>query len=292
MHESRYLLLENEPLDQADSLLQQSRWQEAKYLADVVTVHPGLGDAARAGSIKLAANSALESLPINSQDFLKGAMSGEADNGSALLGALALDLFVIGDVRDLLVQGFKELSNQDGDKIILALSATGLSLALLPEFHWAPAIMKGLKRSDSFSQPFTKSLTKLARNSLKTGDFKPLAGVVSNFARASSTLGLAPIKGAMKAVHSPDDLKKLAGAASISPQDTYAIAQLSGQRGIKILNKSGDNVSKVIQKLKRSGRLLKIAKKSFGALPFAFILSMLVLSLITLIVLRPGKSRW
>lgn len=291
-HQARnFLILEANPLDLADTLLAQKRWREARYLADFVATRPELGELARAQSITLAAETALDFLPIQIQAFLQGVISGEANNTASLLGAVTLDLFVIGDVRDILVQGYKEFSEQNGDKIILALSATGLSLSLLPAFHWAPAIVKGMKRTDAFSESMIRTLNRLAHKAIKTGEFEPLAKVVTNFGRVIERLGLGPAKGAMQAIHSEADLAKLARAASFDANQSYAISTLGGQHGIQMLNYSGKNVSSIAQKIKYSSRLAKVAKKSFGVLPSGFVLMVLLLSMLSLIRYRPLRRQ-
>ncbi len=264
---STQLVIETQPLTLADNLLAEKRWQEARLLSAHIIDTPELGDTERAKSIELAAISALDSLPIQTQAFLKGAISGEPDNGSGFLGALTLDLFVIGDVRDLVVQGWKEIKYDDGDKVILALSAAGLSMTLLPELHWAPSIMKGLKRTGSLSKPFTRVLTRLSKDALKTRNFRPLGKVLSDFGSATRHLGIGPIKGAMKAVNTEKDLSKLANAAAKSPRKTYALAHLTGNAGVKQVSKNGGNLLQVTKKIKILSRVGKISKKSLGVLP-------------------------
>lgn len=278
--ETNYLMLEDAPLNKADTLIAQAKWQEAKLLAQFLQLRPDLDDTKRAQSIEIAADAALDSLPISSQAFINGLISGEADNTSSLLGALTLDLFVLGDIRDLVVQGYKEITDQDGDKIILALSATGLTLSLVPQLHWAPSVMKSLKRSSSFSPAFIKTLKRISAQSIKSGNYKPLAKVVTNFAQTTKYLGFAPTKGIIKAVRSPQDLKRLAGASKLYPKRTYGLTALVGQRGLKLLSKSGGNIAAISQKIKRVSRLAKTSKKTFGVLPKNIILFALIVSLL------------
>lgn len=285
-----FLVLETSAIEKADSLLAQKRWQEAKYLASYLSTRPDLANTAHAHSIELAADTALDYLPLQTQSFLEGMISGEANNTASLLGAVSLDLFVVGDVRDIIVQGYKELTEQNGDKIILALSATGLSLSLLPEFHWVPSIMKGMKRSGALSKPFLETLGKAANTALESGNFKPLGKLVSHFGRVVEKLGIGPGRGAMRAVHSEADLAKLARAASLNPKQSYAISTLTGQRGLKMLDFSGKNVASIAQKIKHTSRLAKIAKKSFGALPTQLIVVLLLLSSAFMFIFRPFRA--
>ncbi len=279
------ILIETEPLDQADNLLAQERWEEAKSLSSFIARRSDLGDTQHANRIELDADEALSSLTISGRSFLDGLISGEVNNSSSLVGALALDLFVLGDVRDLVVQGYKVLTDQPSDKIIIALSATGLGLSLLPQLHWAPAVLKSLKRSGALSKSFLKSLARVSNTALKTGDYKPLTSLVTHFAKVTEKLGLARTRGAMKAVKSEADLARLAGAAVIDPKKAYAVSVLAGNRGIKQLNKNGSNILKTAAKIKRMSRAAKFLKKSLGAIPKSILQGAWGLSLLALLSL-------
>ncbi len=288
---NQFLLLEHDPISEAETLLAEKRWREARYLAEFIRQNPQLGDPVRAQSILLTAETALDYLPLQLKAFLDGAISGEVHNSASLLGAVSLDLFVIGDVRDILVQGYKQLSEQNGDKVILALSASGLSLALLPQFHWAPSVLKGMKRTNALSKPFSKLIKANARLALRTGDFRPLAKLITHFGRMIEKLGIGPSKGAMQAVHTEADLIKLSRAAALEPQQSYAIAALAGNRGVKRLAYSGKNVGQIAAKFKYTSRLAKVAKKSLGGIPITIVLVMLLLSLVSLLYYRPFLRR-
>ncbi len=197
-------------------------------------------------------------------------------------------------MRDLAVQGYREIVYDDGDIIILALSATGLGLALLPGLHWAPSLLKTLRRGGALSERFSRILYKHAQTALQTGDFKPLGRVVEDFAEATQALGPGPVSGAMRVVETESDLARLSAAARFNPKQAYAVSTLAGQRGLKQVNRNGRNIEAVAHKLKRSSRLAKAAKKSLGALPGYFLLAALLAGIWGLVMsLRrsPGRAR-
>lgn len=273
------LMLDTAPLDTADKMLAGHRWQEARLLAELVIERPDLGDPQRADRIAAAADTAMNSTSIQVQDFLQGALSGTASNGASLLGALSLDLFLIGDLRDLAVQGYREIIWDDGDTVILALSATGLTLGLVPQLHWAPSLLKALKRSGALTPRFSRVLYRHAQTALRTGNFTPLARLVENFATATRALGPGPMRGAMHAVQTEADLARLGSAAATSPRHAYAVASLGGQRGLRQASRSGDNIEVIAGKLKLSSRLGKAARKSLGVVPGYALLFALLLGL-------------
>jgi hypothetical protein len=70
-------------------------------------------------------------LPEKAKSFLwDGVIKGEVYDSISGLGAIASDLCVFGDVRDLSIQGWKYLVNDPSfDKLIMILSATGIGLS-------------------------------------------------------------------------------------------------------------------------------------------------------------------
>jgi len=259
------------PLEEAAALAARGRWAEAGMLAELVAEHPNLGDRAAAAALARSADLALNSFQGRMRRFAHGAASGEPTDGASLLGSLSLDLFVVGDIRDLAVQGWKEVRYGEGDTVILALSGVGLATTLAPQLDWAPALLKALKRSGALTRGFLRSLRKASRAAVRRGDFTALAGITADTGRAARHLGPGPLRGAMRAVDSAGDLARVARGSQADARGTYAIARLFGNRGVKRISSDGRNVGRLVTTMKSGSRLGKIAKKSLGGLPTSWV---------------------
>jgi hypothetical protein len=73
----------------------------------------------------VARESSLEGL---AERFATGLVTGNAEDGAGLTGAIAGDLFVFGDVRDVVREGKHAVMGEDGDRVILGLAAAGLAV--------------------------------------------------------------------------------------------------------------------------------------------------------------------
>jgi hypothetical protein len=60
--------------------------------------------------------------------FASGLVTGQADDFASLSGTVAGDLFVFGDVRDLLREGKHLVMGEDTDRLLLSLAAAGLAV--------------------------------------------------------------------------------------------------------------------------------------------------------------------
>lgn len=285
-------ILPVDPIDDANELAAEERWAEVKMLADFVRDHPRLGDERAAEDLSRRADMELYSFWGKMRSFARGAATGEPTDGASMLGSLSLDLFVIGDIRDLAVQGWKEMRYGEGDTVILALSAVGLTTTLAPQFDWAPALLKAFKRTGALTRGFLRSLKNASRTALKTGRFDAVGNIVTDVGRSARRLGPGPLRGAMRSVDSAEDLSKIARASEVDAKGTYAIARLFGKGGVKRISKDGKNVGALITTMKAGSRLGKIAKKSVGTLPSSWLIALLGIStLIAAALLWPRRRR-
>jgi hypothetical protein len=291
-HRDGTLLLTVEPLQQARDLGRAGRWAEAKTLAEFVASHPHLGDPAEAARIARRADFHLRSFWGQADSFLRGAASGEPTDTASMLGSLSLDLFVVGDIRDLAVQGWREIRHGDGDTVILALSAVGLATSLAPNLDWAPAMLKAFRRVGALSGRFARQLGRLSRRSLHTLDFAPLSAVVTEVGKAARRLGPGPLRGAMASVETPADLTRISRAAAVNPQATYAVSNLLGSKGVRRISRDGRNIGVVAGSMKIGSRLAKLATKLSTLLPTLWLVVALITgSLLFLWLLWPRQRR-
>ncbi len=286
------LVLTVDPMEKAEQLAQQRRWAETKWLADFTQDHPALGDAQHASRLSREAESHLSGVRERAARVVSGAVTGEPEDLFGLMGSLSLDLFVIGDIRDIAVQGWKQMHYGTGDEIVLALSATGLATTLMPHIDWAPALLKTLKRVGALNARLIRTLKLTSRQALRTGDFRTLSAMVKDVGDVALRLGPGPLRGAMPAVETAADLSKLADAAKVNSRDTYVMTSLFGTRGIRRLDAGGRNITGLVGSIKMGSRAAKIAKKITGAVSAAWLLLLLSVSMLALWwSLRPRRVR-
>ncbi len=276
------LVLTVDPMERAEQLAQRRRWAETKWLADFTLDHPALGDMEHARRLSLEAESHLSDVRERTARFLSGAVTGEPADLFSLMGSLSLDLFVIGDIRDIAVQGWKQMHYGTGDEIVLALSATGLATTLMPHMDWAPALLKALKRVGALNARLIRTLKVTSRQALRTGDFRKLSVIVKDVGDVAWRLGPGPLRGAMPAVETAADLSKLADAAKVNAPGTYVLTSLFGTRGIRRLHAGGSNITGLVGSIKMASRAVKIAKKITGTVSPAWLLLLLSASMLTL----------
>lgn len=285
------LILTKDPIQNTQSLAAEGRWAEVKMITDFLADRPDLADPQQITGLAGQAETELNSFWKHTLRFTDGAVTGEPTDLTSMLGSLSLDLFLIGDIRDLAIQGWKQVNYGSGDTLIITLSAIGLSTTLVPHLDWVPALMKTLKRTGALTKSFTKSLTRASREALKSRKYGKLSAIASDMGKAAKHLGPGPLRGAMSAVDSADDLTKVAKAAKLDAKGTYALTQLVGKSGVKRINKDGKNIGVLVTSLKVGSRATKTISKFFKVLPTTWLLLVLSAAIVVLVATLLPRRR-
>jgi hypothetical protein len=116
--------------------------------------------------------------------FIEGFVTGESMDSAGLAGSVASDLTVVGDVRDISVEGGKMLAGEDYSSLILGLSvvgltATGATVATggggLPA-RIGVSLLKVARKAGMLTANFARHLGRLVEEAV---DFERLRGTLS-----------------------------------------------------------------------------------------------------------------
>lgn len=152
----------------------------------------------------------------------RGALTGQGDSTEALAGAVAADLLVIGDVRDLLIQGAKALRGEDSDEVIVVLSTLGLATTIAPGADVGVALMKFARRAGALSEAFAKTLLRLGQRAFETGKTDELLAVAGDVSRLSERARPAAALRILRPIDDPQMLNRVANLAE-RPGGTLAL---------------------------------------------------------------------
>lgn len=136
----------------------------------------------------------------------QGALTGRGDDAASLTGAVVADLFVFGDMRDLVIQSGHWLKGETTDEMIVALSAGGILLTVSPTVDLGSALLKFARRMGAISDAFAHALAQTARRALKERKVDELAGITRDVADLSKRARPA---GAVAILRHVDDPKLL-----------------------------------------------------------------------------------
>jgi hypothetical protein len=131
------------------------------------------------------------SLTRSAGQLLGGAVTGEADSPVAFAGALAADLTVIGDVRDLVQQG---LRYPDQDNLTVALAAAGVAMSAALAASGGTTVagkvglsaLKAAKRMGRLSLALERQLVRLTADAIDTRALRQLGSKLGGWHLAAA----------------------------------------------------------------------------------------------------------
>jgi hypothetical protein len=214
-----------------------------------------------------AANSAAASVTRVAGRFAHGLVTGAPEDAAGLAGTLTGDLFVFGDVRDVLREVGRSMRGEDADELILGLASVGLAVTAATYATagaGAPAragisIVKAAGKTGRMSANMTRALLRPLRETVDMAVLKqglsaaqPASAVrlvrqavklekARDLVRAAGDLGTVQAKAGtraaldgLKIADNPKDLTRLARLADAKGGKTRAVIKLLGRGAIAL----------------------------------------------------------
>ncbi len=184
---------------------------------------------------------------------LDGVWTGVGDDAFGIACAVASDVVVFGDVRDLTRQGLAWLRGEETDEVLAALSVAGIALTFTPQVGAGVSLFKVARRAGSLGERFAKSVVKLVGER----GWKPLAGMFTDAGRISLKVGPARATKALAYADDADELRALVRYVEVVPNpllglkwggkavtrltdpDLYSKAMLRGGPGLRLAGLRG-----------------------------------------------------
>lgn len=156
-----------------------------------------------------------------------GAITGQGSDLESAVGAIGADLFIVGDVRDLLIQGSKLIVDGEVDPVITALSGLGVVTTIAPEIDVAAAILKIARKTGTLGKSLSQKVVKLARERA----IGPLKELASSAATMATKLGPAGTVRLLRLADEPADIAHMARFAERVAGASGDAAHLAGNAG-------------------------------------------------------------
>lgn len=229
--------------DEAKGEIAAANYQDAMELAEA----GGCNEELR------AARSAWNEYGAMFQRCVDGVWTGRADDTAGLVCAIASDLVVFGDVRDLARQGATWLGGGETDPLLVALSTAGIALTFAPQLGAGVSLLKGARRAGAVSEPLARTVVR----GVESGAWRPLTGLLTDAGRISVKVGPAKGTRALAYADDADELRALArfveevphpllglkwggkGATRLADDALYTQALKRGPEGVRLAVQRG-----------------------------------------------------
>jgi len=235
-----------------DALRLQGRYGEAQLLAEAGLADEDADQAAIQSELTKVITER-DSILRKLRDAGKGALIGRGDTLESLIGALATDFFVIGDVRDLVIEGGRYVVDGESDELVIMLSVAGIVTTLAPEIDWVPALMKSARKAGHLSEKFGRALIDMVR----ADQASEVKAVVNTIRRVSDASSPGSAMRWLRFVESPKELDTIAQFVTRSKSAAAAL-HVTGESGANFLksatNIDADTTTRAARVLEDAGR--------------------------------------
>ena len=164
--------------------------------------------------------------------FARGFFTGKPEDVASAAGMVTGDLFVFGDVRDVVRESWRGLKGEEVDTLVLGLAGTGIAVTAGVYFSGglaAPAraglsVVKAARRGGHIGAPLVRLLKMEKRENV--------IKFVSDLGRVQSRTGMRGALDSLKIAQHPRDAAKLAALAAAKGGKTRAILKTLGRGAI------------------------------------------------------------
>ncbi len=224
-------------------LQSEKKLNEALELARYVRSHPELPGQDEARMLETALDGEVNGVMGRMYRVSRGVVMGQGESLEEMVGAVGSDFFVVGDVRDLIIQTGKALTGNDSDPVVAALAGFGLvtELPLLKEFDVMPSLFKCLRKTGALTERFARFVMGACEEAVKLRKTDKLAEVFAHTRMLGQSLGLARTAGLYRYVNTPGDLAVLAKWVEKDKDAAYLCVRMGGSGGLDALKRLPEN---------------------------------------------------
>ena len=171
------------------------------------------------------------------KDFAKGALLGRGDSLETAAGAIAADMFVVGDLRDMLIEGSKHIVGGDPDDFVLVLSAAGVATTVVPYFDWSAALLKFAHKMGRLSTPLVKTIKGLCKAAVKERRTEGLGRFVRDLKHVADAASPGTAIRILRHIDEPKELEAVANFLSRNSKGAFALI-VTDKTGVDLVKRA------------------------------------------------------
>ena len=237
-------LVQIDPIPYTKELISEQKYSDAnEYLSyfmqfDYMKTNP------QAQELQKIIQTKRDSYEYKKDKVIEGILHGKSDENIGKLSAIASDFLVIGDIRDLVIQGNNYMHDKKVDKVILALSSLGLLATATTIYSMgatAPAkdgisILKYAKRVNKIPNWLSKAIVREAKISKETKSLKNVQKILDPIYTLYQKVGLKDTLNLLKETKNLKELKAIMKLSKRFGKSSSGLIKIVGVKSIKTID--------------------------------------------------------
>ena len=285
-------LVHIDPIPHTEKLIQEKKYAQAEEYLSYFIKQQYVKENPKAIELLKTIQEKRSSFSYKSEKFIEGIIKGGSDEEIGRASAIASDFLVIGDIRDLSIQGVHYANDEKVDNLIVALSSLGIlatattvyTVGATAPIKSSISLLKYGKRVNKIPSWFQTELINYIKIAKETKSLDKINTLLEPIHKLYNKVGLNQTLHILKISKNRKELKSLANFASRFEKRTQVLLQITnnqaikyaqampkvskknflfastfGERGLKGLSKLGEN--KFIKRVGFNSHFLKTAYK-------------------------------
>ena len=242
------------PIPHTQQLIKEEKYFEAQeylsYFIDYPYVYENPKSQELLQDIKLVRNS----YSYQGKKLLEGIWKGKSDEDIGKTSAIVSDFLLIGDIRDLSIEGAHYYNNKKVDNVILALSSLGV-IATVSTFYTAGAtapaktsisVLKYAKKSNKLPRWLSSKLIKEAKIAKKSFSLDNIKNLLTPIHTLYEKVGLMQTLNLLKKTKNFKELTTIISFTSRFGKKSPTLLNISNNSAIKYIKKMPNSKNKNI----------------------------------------------
>ena len=243
-------LVQIEPIPHTIELIKQEKYAKAdEYLSyfmeyDYVRKNP------KSQKLLQEIREKRENYEYQSDKLIEGILKGKSDEDIGKASAIASDFLIIGDIRDLSIEGSRYYHDKEVDKVVIALSSLGLiatistvyTLGTTAPLKTSISVLKYAKRADKLPKWLSDKLIKQAKIAKDSYSVKHIEKLLTPIYKLYEKVGLTQTLELIKKTKSFNELKSIVNFSSKFGKKTPILLKLTNHKALSY-SKNLKNIS-------------------------------------------------
>ena len=228
-------LAQIDPIPHTQKLVNEERYLEAEEYLGYFMDYPYVRKNPKSHALLQEIQTVRESYDYQSEKLIEGLINGKSDEDIGKASAIASDFFIIGDIRDLSIEGIHYYHNKEVDKVVIALSSLGFIATLSTVYTLgttAPikssiSVLKYAKRADKLPTWLSTKLVEHAKIAQKSYSLRPIEKLLVPIHKLYEKVGLNQTLDLLGNTKSLKELKNIINFSTRFKKKSALLLQLS-----------------------------------------------------------------
>ena len=271
-----HTLIRIDPLPHTQALMDEEKYVDAYAYLNYFIQFDYVKQNPKAHTLLTSIQKKRQSLRYQSEKIAQGISTGTSDEFSGQMAAIGSDFFLIGDIRDLALEGTHYFNHEEVDKVLVSLSTIGLVASATTLFTLGSSsvaksgvsVLKLAQKSKRIPPWLGKYLIREAKQIRKTKNISTIKPLFSTLDTIHKNVGLSDTLKLLSYTQNFKELKSMGKLSKHYGKETNTLLKLSNKRLLKDithLNKIDKKSIKLASTYGSSGftHLLKGGEKNF-----------------------------